>query len=135
MPEKQPFGFQSAVRKAEAIANDLSRLATLLGNAASKVEKHTPVLNRIRDDLQTLFRLVQCWKSGKYRDLPWRTIVMAIAAIVYFVNPFDLVPDILPIIGYMDDATVVGFVLSSISADIRRFRDWEIRPGEAQSNV
>jgi uncharacterized membrane protein YkvA (DUF1232 family) len=57
--------------------------------------------------------------------VPWQTIVLAIAAVVYFVNPFDLIPDLIPVIGYLDDATIVGFVIASIGGDIANFRDWE----------
>ena len=50
---------------------------------------------------------------------------LAIAAILYFVNPFDVIPDFIPGFGYLDDATVIGFVIASIGSDIRKFRRWE----------
>jgi len=75
--------------------------------------------------LQSLCRLINAWLRGKYTVVPWRTIVLSIAGIIYFVNPLDLIPDLLPIVGFLDDAGVLAFVLHSIRKDLDRFLDWE----------
>ncbi len=125
MNGKQPAGFDAARHKAESLANDTTKIFSLLTEAVSKAVKNKHPLRKVWDDLTTLFRLIRAWDSGKYRDVPWQTIVLAIAAVVYFVNPFDLIPDFIPVIGYIDDATVIGFVIASISSTIANFRDWE----------
>ncbi len=73
----------------------------------------------------TLIRLVRAYVKGEYRDLPWETIALAIGALIYFLSPIDLIPDVIPIAGYMDDAAVIGFVVASIHTDLNNFRDWE----------
>ena len=50
---------------------------------------------------------------------PLRT---AAAAVVYFVNPLDLVPDFLPLLGFVDDAAVIGFVVESLREEMRRYQ-------------
>jgi uncharacterized membrane protein YkvA (DUF1232 family) len=82
------------------------------------------VLGAIRDDLVTLIALVKAWVTGRYREVPWQTLVLAVAALLYFVNPFDVVPDLLPFVGFLDDATVLGFVIASIRKDLEAFRLW-----------
>jgi uncharacterized membrane protein YkvA (DUF1232 family) len=121
----EPSGFKSARIKAESVVKDISKLTTLLHNAVTKADKNKSILKKVWDDLATLFRLIHAWVSGKYRDVPWQTIVFATAAIVYFVNPFDLIPDPIPFLGFLDDSSVIGFVLYSISGDIKRFLEWE----------
>ena len=76
-------------------------------------------------DLQALLRLTKAWLKSEYTQTPWQTIVFAIAGIIYFVNPFDIVPDFIPGAGYLDDATVIGFVIKSIRREIKQFLDWE----------
>jgi uncharacterized membrane protein YkvA (DUF1232 family) len=49
-----------------------------------------------------------------------------IGAIVYFVNPFDAIPDFIPVIGYLDDAAVIGWVMKTLKDEIERFRAWEV---------
>lgn len=125
MNRNEPAGFGSAKRKAQSLVDDKSKVSTLLTEAISKADKNKGPLKKVWDDLVTLIRLIRAWVSGNYRDVPWQTIVSAIAAILYFVNPFDLIPDFLPVIGYIDDAAIIGFVIASISSDIAKFRDWE----------
>jgi uncharacterized membrane protein YkvA (DUF1232 family) len=127
MEEKQPIGFKSALIKAKKLSEDVSKVPALLENAMQKAEKHKGALAKILADLYGLIRLIKAWAKGEYREVPWGTIVMAIAAVVYFVNPFDLFPDVIPIFGYIDDATVVGFVLKTIGTEVGNFREWERR--------
>jgi uncharacterized membrane protein YkvA (DUF1232 family) len=35
---------------------------------------------------------------------------LIIGALVYFINPFDLVPDVIPFVGFVDDMTVIALV-------------------------
>jgi uncharacterized membrane protein YkvA (DUF1232 family) len=125
MQIKEPSGFKAAKKKAETLVRDVSRLATLLENAVAKADRNKSILGKILDDLSALFRLIRFWISGRYRDVPWQTIVLATAAVIYFVNPFDLIPDPIPFLGFVDDSSVIGFVLYSISGDLKRFLEWE----------
>ncbi|MEM7362327.1 MAG: YkvA family protein, partial [Bacteroidota bacterium] len=43
-------------------------------------------------------------------------------ALIYFVNPFDAVPDLIPAAGLLDDATVIGFVIASVKQDIDNYK-------------
>jgi len=57
---------------------------------------------------------------------------MATAAIIYFVNPADVIPDVIPLVGYVDDAAVIAWVVAAIRADLDAFRRWE-GGGDAQA--
>ncbi len=76
------------------------------------------------EDLNTLVAMVKDYVSGDYRTVPQRTVVAAAVAILYVVNPLDLMPDILPGVGLMDDAAVVTLVLRAIQRDIHDYRTW-----------
>lgn len=67
-----------------------------------------------------LYDMLRDWWSGNH-TLPWKTAAAVIAALLYFVNPFDLVPDFVPLIGYLDDAVVVGACFRLIRADLRGY--------------
>ena len=73
----------------------------------------------------TLVRLVRAYVKGEYRDVPWETIALAIGALIYFISPIDAIPDFIPVVGYIDDAAVIGFVIASVYTDLNNFRDWE----------
>jgi uncharacterized membrane protein YkvA (DUF1232 family) len=53
------------------------------------------------------------------------TIVMTVAALVYFLSPLDAILDAVPVIGFIDDAAVLAWVISEIRAELEDFRLWE----------
>jgi uncharacterized membrane protein YkvA (DUF1232 family) len=46
--------------------------------------------------------------------VPRRTKLLLAALIAYLVMPFDLVPDFIPVAGYLDDAVVIAFALRHV---------------------
>lgn len=125
MKSKQPKGFGSAKRKAASLAKDVNQVSHLVNEATAKAKNNRHAIKRFAEALNTLLRLVKAWRKGNYKKVPRRTILWAIATIVYFVNPFDVVPDFFPVVGYLDDAAVLGFVMNSIEQDIDDFQAWE----------
>jgi uncharacterized membrane protein YkvA (DUF1232 family) len=53
------------------------------------------------------------------RHTPVHVKAVLVGAIVYFVVPDDIVPDYLPIIGYADDAAVLGMAIKLMSSHIK----------------
>jgi uncharacterized membrane protein YkvA (DUF1232 family) len=63
--------------------------------------------------------------SGAYREIPYGSIVAAVAAILYFVSPIDFIPDFIPVVGLVDDVFVIGFVLKKIHSDLEKYEKWK----------
>lgn len=131
--QKAPRGFARARSRAQETLGDQEKTEKLLDDAANKADRYKNKLLNVWDDLLTLLKLVRAWKSGRYKDIPLKTIIISVAAILYFVNPFDMIPDALPALGFIDDAGVITFVLNSIRGDIARFRTWEEGNGQVRS--
>lgn len=120
--------FNSALRHAVGIAGRPSRLLSLLPRLALKLrETNFGNLNAsaAKERFFVLGRLVKAYALGQYREVPWKTILLIVAAIVYFVNPLDLVPDIIPLTGLTDDFAVLLWVYNSVSNEIEKFLAWE----------
>ena len=81
-------------------------------------------LRRLLDDGRLLLQLVRDARRGRYRALPVWTLSAAGFALLYVLNPFDLVPDALPLMGYLDDAAVVSACLSLVEQDLHEYRTW-----------
>jgi uncharacterized membrane protein YkvA (DUF1232 family) len=119
--------FKAAVAAARSYARDRDKTAHLLDEAERRAHKDKGFGAELREGLHELLRLLRAWARGRYTVVPWKTILLALGAVIYFVDPFDFVPDFIPILGYADDATVIAFVLKSIAKDLAKFRDWELR--------
>ena len=66
-------------------------------------------------------KLVAAYKRGEYRQVPVKLIASLVFAIGYVVCPVDLIPDYIPVVGFVDDAAVVGFVFNQMADELRRF--------------
>jgi uncharacterized membrane protein YkvA (DUF1232 family) len=95
-----------------------------LKKAKAKEEKKGP-LAEVWSNLNALFRLLQAYIHRDYTRIPWGSIVLVVVAIIYFVSPFDLIPDWIPVVGFIDDAAVIAFVLKQINTDLNQFLQWE----------
>ena len=84
-------------------------------------------LKRFVEDAKILLALVKDYRAGGYRQTPYGIIAAIVFSLIYVFNPFDLVPDVLPFIGAVDDATVVGACLLLVEKDLRKYKDWLLR--------
>ena len=65
-------------------------------------------------------------KKGKYPDVPWFTVAAIVVALLYVFNPFDLVPDFIPGVGYIDDLAVLSISMGWIETDLHKYLDWRL---------
>ena len=85
-----------------------------------------PAIGSVIDDLVSMVEMVDAYIHQEYKDVPVTSIVSAIAAILYVLSPIDLIPDIVPIVGYIDDAAVVLLVLKlGVGNDLKKFKNWQ----------
>jgi uncharacterized membrane protein YkvA (DUF1232 family) len=86
-------------------------------------------LRRFVDDARLLLALVRDYWTGRYRRVPFGIIAAAVFALIYVLNPLDLMPDVLPFVGVIDDASVVGACLVLLERDLLAYRkQMETRP-------
>lgn len=122
-----PHGVKSlaqAVEKAEHYLRSKNKLAELITHAIGKAKDNFEFLLAPWESLQILLRMIRAWINGSY-SAPFLTLVGGVAALVYLVEPFDLVPDAIPAMGYLDDAAVITAVVRANLTEISRFRNWE----------
>ena len=67
------------------------------------------------------------------RDTPLQVKAALIGALAYFVLPFDAVPDVLPLLGFADDAAMLATALRMVANHLARAPRGARASGEAQS--
>jgi uncharacterized membrane protein YkvA (DUF1232 family) len=67
----------------------------------------------------------------KDKRTPWYAKVTALSSIVYLISPADLLPDVIPFAGYIDDLFIVPFLINIstqlLPADIKRIAEERAR--------
>lgn len=122
----QSAAFRKATSDAEAYVRDSTRLRKLFEDAVGKIN----VIPRgpFADTwpyLMAMVRVIRDYQRGDYRDIAAPKLLIIVAAIIYFVSPFDVIPDWIPVLGHIDDAFVVALALKSVRGDLDTFMAWE----------
>jgi uncharacterized membrane protein YkvA (DUF1232 family) len=69
-------------------------------------------------------------RSGRYPHLPLATVWALFFALAYITFPIDLIPDVIPGLGWLDDAFVIALVWRACHRDLRRYCDRMGIPGK-----
>ncbi len=101
------------------------KAARLVSQAARKAQGERTTFGENWQRFKALIRMLRAWAAGTYRQVPKRSAVFGLAALIYFVSPIDAIADFIPVIGLLDDVTVLAFVLNAIAHDLDDFRAWE----------
>jgi uncharacterized membrane protein YkvA (DUF1232 family) len=83
-------------------------------------------LKRFVDDSKLLVSLLKDYRRGNYRTALYGTIAAVAFALIYVFNPFDIIPDVLPFVGAIDDASVIAACLMLIERDLVKYRTWKV---------
>ncbi len=126
---------QSALEGAKRVLKRRFRVLLLVRDAYELEAEEAHTIRRVRSDLTTLLRLLKAWALRQYQRVPWPSLLLVASAVVYFVMPADLVPDVLPMVGFVDDIAVVSAVVQAVRGELNRFRAWERASSEGAATT
>ena len=116
------------ISKAKKIINDDEKLKKLIEDVLKKLkeissDKKTSA--KLNDSLRLFIRIINAYTSKEYTYVPWKTICLIVAGLIYFIYPVDLIPDFIPVSGLIDDIALIAWIYESIQDDIDNFLEWE----------
>ena len=123
--------FSQALTNARSYAKDPERLRQLFKEAIKKAP--TIPKDPFKDlwaYFQAMLRLIRAYYRREYRNIPMQNLVMIVGAIIYILNPFDLIPDWIAGLGFADDAVVLAFAVRRTRQTLDDFMTWEIASRE-----
>jgi len=126
LKERFEAEFAQAVKTAHAYVENPERLQALFDDAAKEAATMPKEpFAEMWPYFQAMLRLIRAYSRGQYCDVTDDTLVVIIAAIIYAVNPLDVIPDALPALGYLDDATVIALAVRRSRQALDDFMTWE----------
>lgn len=117
--------FDNLYRFAERTITSDTLISKLLDEVFLKAGELSEFLYHLQDDILALVRMTRAWLKGDYKNISTHAIIAVIAALIYFVNPIDLIPDFIPVIGQLDDVFILGLLVKTLNKEIERFMAWE----------
>ncbi len=122
------FFWRRLLVRASGIIGKPYLLYEVAKNSMAKADKDTSLKGMATEGIASVFRLgrlVKAYATGDYRDVSKKNVVLTVASLLYFVSPLDLIPDAIPFIGFLDDVTIIGYVLSMLGEELTKFETFE----------
>ena len=79
-------------------------------------------LKEIKDKVYLIIEYLKDVSSGKYQDYSATSLLMLVAGMIYLLTPFDVVPDILPMMGFADDAAVIAWLFKEMNEELDKYQ-------------
>lgn len=117
--------------QAEKLVNNKDELQKFLDNLEKKLES-VPTVGKYLSNIPILVSMVKSYVEGKYTLIPIGSLIGIVTALVYLVNPFDLIHDAIPGIGHIDDAMVIAITMAFVGADVETYKQWR---NEQEKNI
>lgn len=114
---------KEATEAAKQVLNDPQKLNETLEKLSKKI-KNSKTYETVIDDLELFISLIKSYIKKEYTEIPLRSILAIIGTVLYIVNPFDFIPDVLPIIGEIDDIAVIYACLKIVDKDLKKYQAW-----------
>jgi uncharacterized membrane protein YkvA (DUF1232 family) len=120
--------FTLFVNRATKLLGKPFKIVTILNETADKLADENSKDNKFKQLFavaQTVVRMVRSYITGDYRQIQGSTVISGLAVLLYVLSPVDMVPDFIPIVGFLDDLSLVSWFVGKFSGEITRFRAWE----------
>jgi uncharacterized membrane protein YkvA (DUF1232 family) len=106
---------------------DPDKLRDLTRQAGAKASQsgRTGALGSVFESLGTLLRLLRAYVRGEYRNVPPKSLILIIAGVLYFLMPIDVIPDFIIGLGFIDDAAVLAWVITTVKGVLDDYARWE----------
>ena len=107
--------------KSNSMLADKSKVLSVLAVLTKYMRKGG--LKKIREDLRLLYDYISEVVHGKYKDYSAASLSLALAAIIYVISPLDIMPDILPFTGYIDDIAIVTWAMTKMNKELEKYKE------------
>ena len=94
------------------------------GFLVARLRRRSRVLGQMARALRLFLPMTRDVLLGRFRPVPWGAFLWMLAALAYLVSPLDLIPDVLLLVGLVDDVVIVGWLLTRVDRRLAGYRAW-----------
>ena len=126
--------FNQYTDKAKKYINDSEGLKNLMGRLDDKMQS-IPQVGPVWDNLKSMVAMLGAYARKEYTDVPVRTIAAIIGALLYIINPIDVMMDVIPVVGLADDIVVIVLAYNIAKTDVEKYNRWLLENGKIDVDI
>jgi uncharacterized membrane protein YkvA (DUF1232 family) len=112
--------------KAEQLApGDLQGLVVQTDAVRARAERVRATHPRLTRHVELALRLIHDHATNQCPQIPYYTVCLLAVALLYFVDPLDVIPDWIPGVGATDDALVFELAFALARPGVERYCTWK----------
>ena len=129
--QKQAEGIlEGSKEKAASFLEDGGKMDQLLEQIEAKLET-VPKAGIYLAEVPRMIALLKDYIQKDYTDAPKKSLIFIVAALLYLINPNDIIPDKYIGVGLLDDAAVVAACIALTKKDLDAYDAWKDAKPEA----
>ncbi|MBK9329679.1 MAG: DUF1232 domain-containing protein [Sphingobacteriales bacterium] len=121
------YYYPETSRKVQDIVASHEKLEMLTAKVYGKLEKSVQQYADISGRLMDLTGLLDAWRKKEYTDISYLNLILGVFILVYFVSPYDVIPDFIPFAGKVDDDFVLQRGFAMLDIELEKFRRWNMQ--------
>lgn len=110
--------------KAASILEDGGKMDQLLEQVEAKLET-VPKAGTYLADVPRMIALLKDYIQKDYTEVPKKSLIFIVAALLYLINPKDIIPDTVLGVGLIDDAAVIAACIALTKKDLDSYDAWK----------
>jgi uncharacterized membrane protein YkvA (DUF1232 family) len=100
-------------------------LDKLVDRAYTKVETSIDKYIDIKDKIFAITNMLVDWRKNKYTSISRKNLIIGVLALLYFISPYDIVPDFILMIGKRDNKFVMKKFIKYLDVEIDKYNTWK----------
>ena len=87
--------------------------------------KNVSALAGLFENIRTAYDMISDSIAGRYKGVSKGTIALLVGGLAYLALPIDIVPDFIPVAGWLDDAAVLAWIFARCTDEIKKYKEFK----------
>ena len=109
---------------ANAFLEDGGKMDQLLEDVEAKLET-VPQAGEYLAAVPRMIALLKDYIQKDYTEFPKKSLLIIVVALLYLINPKDIIPDKYIGVGLIDDAAVIAAAIAIVKGDLDKYDAWK----------
>lgn len=109
---------------ARKVYKDKNRFRSVVNESMNKSSK-IDLFKEISQELKLVFGLLNDYRRGDYRNIKKKDIFLMLAALLYLLNPADVIPDFIIGVGFVDDLSLLAYIIKKLRNELEKYKIWK----------